>query len=429
MLNATLLYGLSRMPVRLGLRPVDSTPGECFAYHNTIPRSLLGALGRIEPTYSSEWHHIAPLLEELLTGRVRAPAEAGVRSCDDNQLAQLERWYDEALAGEVLSFCDSAQIVQRFVERLIRGEPAGAWNTICGAVVGGPRIATQVEIWSVQEGHTSSVWRVSVKMPHIADDVVFCVNVGRDRDGSAELVATSNELRRLRQRDARLIPPIYAVDEICIDRPMGAGHGKLCAGVTASAWLDNAVPLQVVPSRSSPVGSFVAVERFIQVFEAEAVYHRIYGRTLSEVQTCAVRATALDFLLRNTVFDKVAETARMPSLELNEGDLVWTGDSVRVVGLSEPMPAQPLGMWVLSLFTLSACTEPRRLLWVEPVEVMSRLRDFLVCAGRSAPSYVRCLKAALAARSRARGEIARELWSNLDQAIALCANEIGKRAG
>ena len=75
-----------------------------------------------------------------------------------------------------------------------------------------------IEIWNVKEGHTSSVWRVSISSEKITE--CFALNVARDADAGIELKASSQKLKTIGDEFPGINLAILCITNCLLNKPL-----------------------------------------------------------------------------------------------------------------------------------------------------------------------------------------------------------------
>src|SRR5699024_9640843 len=118
----------------------------------------------------------------------------------------------------VLSFAESAVAAKKYAQNYCREK--GRKNA-------------HIELWNVKEGHTSSVWKLTISTEKESE--VFAVNVAKDREAGRELRESSIKLRRITDEipgiNCAKVYDIAAIKDKMLPVPVV---------VTRNEWIDNA---------------------------------------------------------------------------------------------------------------------------------------------------------------------------------------------
>ena len=171
--------------------------------------------------------------------------------------------------------------------------------------------ATDVELWSIKDGRSASVWRVRL------DEHVIALNVARDDIAAGELVEMGRELI-----DLHAIDPLGVVDVL-----------DIAPDVLACAWVDGR-ELHVV-DRGDGRGLFIAVEDSASAANGRQLM--LTGRE-GVPASDTIWASWLRALVRQSTVDERGRYHR-PRVEANEGDLMLVNEEPVLVALS-PGPVE-----------------------------------------------------------------------------------------
>jgi hypothetical protein len=232
--------------------------------------------------------------------RLEAPEQPG-------EGAELSRVRAAARLAGALSFGESAACVWRYLEQ--------------HCVAAGK--AAEVEAWNIKEGHTSSVWGVSLRDAQ-GSLLKFIVNVARDRSASAELDASSKRLRQIRAgAPTVLLAEVEDIERVRV--PLASGPAEVV--VTRNEWLSGCQEIHAVQEQRR--SRYLLVERFLTMPDAPAHIVSIYGRRCSDAECRQIDSDIASFR------EQAAAVLQVPTeLEVNDGDLVWNGSRAVVVATS-----------------------------------------------------------------------------------------------
>ena len=256
MSRLTIRHGPRASPVWTG--PLGDPPpvGAHGPHHEILPLAL-EPLTRIGLD-TRVWADLAPVLEGILDERRTAAAAGELRCRSVGGVAHAAR------AAGVRSYAQSLRAALDYT-----------------LVMADAEAATDVELWSVKDGRSASVWRVRV------DDHVFALNVARDDMAAGELLAMGRELIDLHALDPL---GVVAVLDIAPD-------------VLACAWVDGR-ELHVV-DRGDGRGLFIAVEESASATTGRQLM--LTGRQ-GVPASDTIWASWLEALVRQTTIDETAGT-------------------------------------------------------------------------------------------------------------------------
>ena len=281
---------MSRLTIRHGPRasPVwtgplgDPPPVSVHGPHHGILPIALEPLGRIGIN-AKVWTELAPVLEGILDGR-GDPVATG-----DLSIALVEGVAHAARAAGVRSYAQSLRAALDYTLTIADAEAAA-----------------EVELWSIKEGRSASVWRVRL------DEHVIALNVARDDIAAGELTEMGRELI-----DLHALDPLGVVDVV-----------DIAPDVLACAWVDGR-ELHVV-DRGDGRGLFIAVEDSASATNGRQLM--LTGRE-GVPASDTIWAAWLEALVRQSTVDERSRYYR-PRVEANEGDLMLVNEQPVLVALS-----------------------------------------------------------------------------------------------
>lgn len=268
-------------------------------------RFALDAAGRLRSPVGTPFHGIVSLGMRDILVRNRLPVDVWLRKAHlifeqeaepDDELAALRECSAEAAA---LSFGESCVAVRAYL---------------------GERFE-QAEAWNIKEGHTSSVWKVTVE-----DGKEFVLNVGRDSSASAALAATSEQMREIKRRRSDInMAAVLDIRTVCLRR----GAGSVDVVVTQNEWIADSTEIHVPAAPDEPSRRYLLVERFLTSAAAPAQIASIYGRWCTDDECVRIDRDL-------AWFREVARGPRSdaPIVNLAHGDVVWNGRGAVVVAIS-----------------------------------------------------------------------------------------------
>jgi hypothetical protein len=309
MLSLELVAGPERAPLLAEHRLTEAALFGPFTYYGVIPRGLV-PLAAAAPAV--KWQNAAPILEDLLNGRVSGDqGDAGIG---------LDEWLAAARASGVLSLRASAQVAQATVLELTDSTGPLGWAELC-ARLGSPELASTVPsaaaLWLVKEGHTSSVWQVRWRV--CDHDLVACLNVARDREAARELLDSAALLRTWHGKCPDRVVDIVA----SLEGIYQTTQGEVATTVIVSSWIDG---LEVhVPAQADRPAKLAAAAWFVNEREEASAFvarQRIFGRWLEDGGYATWRD--LERLLSGLAERTSDGGWVLPDFRINDGDLVWT---------------------------------------------------------------------------------------------------------
>ena len=294
-LRIKVLWGPDRMPLKI-TEMGDVVCDNQQPFHGIISRGFLNKLNQ-EGLSAHFWNEKAHLLE------------SGFKNCEETEenLVKLVQWAKEC---KVLSCAQSVQVACRYIEKY-HSELFKDLDEV------------EYDLWSEKEGHTSSVWKVSFEVKGNKNS--FALNIARDHEAGLELLSTSKKMEKIglefpdiqiaRVREIKTIPFNYYGETINVV-------------VVQNNWIDNAKEVHVLSDNVNDQKKHVLIERFLASPEKPAHITQIRGRQLNKDEVLKIKEGIEHFLATVTaVWEDV-------SLNINEGDVVWDGNRMFVVGLN-----------------------------------------------------------------------------------------------
>jgi hypothetical protein len=299
---------VSRLVIRHGPRasPVwtgplgDPPPVSAHGPRHAVLPLALEPLSRIGLT-RDVWAELAPLLEGILDGRLDATAT------DELSIALVEGVAHAARAAGVRSYAQSLETALGYTLTIPDVETAG-----------------EVELWSIKDGRSASVWRVRL------DEHVIALNVARDDVAAGELTEMGRELI-----DLHVLDPLGVVEVLGV-----------APDVLACSWIEGR-ELHVV-DRGDGRGLFIAVED--SACGSSGRQLMLTGRD-GVPASDTIWGSWLEALVRQSTVDERGRYFR-PRVEANEGDLMLLNEQPVLVALSPgPVVRSRLG-WEHDLLDL-----------------------------------------------------------------------------
>jgi hypothetical protein len=228
-MRCKFVHGPERIPA---LSPDDvyrSDPG-LVPFHQIISRGLLQS-AESRGLASEDWREMSPFVDRALSGfPVTGPR-------------QLELWLQLARTNGVLSYLDSARCAIKFID----ANSTDLCQKITGSVIEA-KSSNFCELWSVKEGHTSSVWITTLCADQTKSPIRFVLNIARDMAAGRELTAMGGELLALSLRNSSCVVGVLGSSVVT---------GNWDVPVLATSWISSGCELHVLPS-----GRAVAIEHF-----------------------------------------------------------------------------------------------------------------------------------------------------------------------
>ena len=217
--------------------------------------------------------------------------------------------------------------------------------------------ATEVELWSIKEGRSTSVWRVRL------DEHVIALNVARDDIAAGELTEMGRELI-----DLHALDPLGVVDVL-----------DVAPDVLACAWIEGR-ELHVV-DRGGGRGLFIAVEDSASAANGRQLM--LTGRE-GVPASDTIWAAWLQALVRQSTVDERGRYYR-PRVEANEGDLMLVNEQPVLIALSPgPVVRSRIG-WEHDLLDLRSGEREPVLRWGDRAGAHQALERALATESRYGP--------------------------------------------
>jgi hypothetical protein len=217
---------------------------------------------------------------------------------------------DAARQRRVLSFGQSALAACTYVERY-RATRLNDGMPLC-------------EVWNTKEGHTSSVWQVTVNRGSLADRHAFILNVARDSGAGDELEAASRKMQAIgaiaQGANMARVSDITTVRLDYFGKPIDVV-------VTRNELVADAYEIHSGRDRHTAADALVLVERFLTSDDRPARISSIRGRRLTP-DDCRQIANDIDVFLSEAARHHIEA-----SVDINDGDVVWDGRRATVVAI------------------------------------------------------------------------------------------------
>jgi hypothetical protein len=241
-------HGADRVPLHEGddgqLTSVLGIP-----FHGIASRALLPWLHRL-PDGSALWERTAH--------RLHCGGESG-----SEELTALR---EEAGRHGVLSLTESCRAARLFVE-------ARFGERLCDG---------HSELWNTKEGHTSSVWVVTVRSRDGEPVERFVLNVARDPIAGVELRESSERLDELSRRHPGLpIAQVHEVTEVVVRLRCG----DVRVAVTRNELVEDALEIHPLAPGAGGEHRYALVERFLTGDASPTAIRAVRGREASAAES------------------------------------------------------------------------------------------------------------------------------------------------
>jgi hypothetical protein len=287
-MNYLFFFGHDKAPFTLtndGMVETNST----IPFHGIISRGMLNKF--IE-------HGLQPGMWHEYGHQLQIPASA-----TDPEELKLIRQIEEDC--KVLSFAQSASCVRHYIETDDKADD----ELIC-------------EIWNIKEGHTTSVWKVSI-VDHGAVSS-YVVNVARDADAGLELLHTSEKMKIIGD-----YTPEINMAKVHDIRSVNVPGVPFDVVVAKNDWVDNAYEIHSRTNKQTGEGQYILVGKFLTDKQRPAHITSVFGRVFSVSEKQKIEHDIDLFLTKASVCLSPA-----PEINFNDGDIVWNGRKAIVVAVS-----------------------------------------------------------------------------------------------
>jgi len=288
-----MFFGPDKVPFVLGPQATVhcalATP-----FHGIVSRGLLQVVAERDEG-PDVWHrHAHRLLDE----------PGGSKDSDAAALTAAAR------RCRVLSFGQSALAARTYVERYCATQLNDGISSC--------------ELWNIKEGHTSSVWQVTIDPAPVADRHAFILNVARDSGAADELERASKKMQAI----GAIAPGanVAGVSDITTVRLDYFGE-PLDVLVTRNELVADAYEVHCARDRHTGADALVLVDRFLTSDDRPARISSIRGRRLTADDCRQIANDIAAFLSEAARHDIEA------SVDINDGDVVWNGRRATVVAI------------------------------------------------------------------------------------------------
>lgn len=222
-----------------------------------------------------------------------------------NEKLQDEEWIalkQNAIKYGVLSFAESALAAKTYIERFSNKQS----TDIC-------------ELWNIKEGHTSSVWKVT-----LANEDSFVLNIARDIVACEELKTLSTHLKKITEEgDTSHLAKVYDIVEIEDERL------PIKVVVSKNEWVNDSFEIHSRINLKTNQEELLLVERFITDTRKPAEITSILGRVFSTAEAQKIKNEISFFLTQATTC-----LSHTPVVNINDGDVVWNGEKAVVIAIN-----------------------------------------------------------------------------------------------
>jgi hypothetical protein len=261
-------------------------------FHGIIGRGLLNKF--IEQNLSTElWHQVAfKLFDDNLT----------------QQNAAFKTIQNYATECSVLSFGQSSLCTQHYVLKYCKDENIED---------------AQIELWNVKEGHTASVWKVTIKYKEKIE--VFAINVARDNEAGRELKNSSEIMKTIGNKFPEIniakVHDLYLLqDEVLLSANVV---------IVRNDWIANSYEIHSRKNKQTGTEELLMVDRFLTQENNPAHIISVLGRVFTTSEVQKIETDLNDFLTKAaTCF------TNSPTVNINDGDVVWDGQKAIIVAVS-----------------------------------------------------------------------------------------------
>lgn len=293
-MELAFFYGPDKIPFRLkekGMVESDSA----IPFHGIISRGLLAKFIK-EGLTNQTWYKYSHLIGQTAL---------------ENQEPDLIQLQEYARECGVLSFGHSTTCVKLFIENY------------CNDLI--TEDNAQCEIWNIKEGHTSSVWKISI-FDSNSKEHHFIINVARDYEAGIELKTTSEQMIAIAEHCPNTnMAKVYEIQKILLNY----NDNLFEVIVTRNEWIKDSYEIHTVKDTLNEKEKYLLVERFLTKEDTPSQITSIYGRRFSEEESIKIKAD-IDFFLNNAS----SRLSPTPTLNINDGDVVWNGERAIVIAVS-----------------------------------------------------------------------------------------------
>jgi len=288
-MNFNFFFGPNKIPFLLignGVVRGLTTP-----FHGIISRGLLDKL-RENNVHPEVWHNNAHLLER---------DELNVITVGKD-FSMLKEFVTEC---KVLSFSQSALCVKMYLENYFKDQDV-----------------KECEAWNVKEGHTSSVWKITIISEEKSES--FAVNVARDEKAGIELKKSSEKIKIIGNQFPDI--NLAKVIEISVLQDKSLPSQVI---VTRNEWIDNSYEIHSRKNEFTGEDELLMVDRFITDVNNPAHITSVYGRLFTIDETTIIQNEINEFINKAKIC-----LNEQPEINIHYGDVVWDGNKATVIAIS-----------------------------------------------------------------------------------------------
>ena len=220
----------------------------------------------------------------------------------------LKMLREHSFKAKVLSFADSTKVVKQYLLEYCKENTKKSIETI--------------ECWNIKEGHTSSVWKITLKGS--LDSKSFVINVARDFEAGKELKKSSKKLQLVSKKI-----PLVNCAKVYEIRTIEYGKILTPVIVTRNEWIENSFEIHSRKNALTKKKEFLLVERFLTNTDKPSQITSVLGRMFSTKETHKIEKEIKDFLTNAT---KVLK--KQIQININDGDVVWNGENAIIVAVN-----------------------------------------------------------------------------------------------
>jgi hypothetical protein len=240
---------------------------------------------------ASSWHQYGHLVGEAADCEAVVALQQRARDCG------------------VLSFGQSATCARLYVEAYYERVTAGV-DTVCA-------------LWNTKEGHTSSVWVITISDQGLSYEDRFVLNVARDRQAGVALKRTADRMQAItRHHNDINMARVFDYGSVRV-RSYGASVDVL---VTRNQWIAGDEIHSFTGDGGAPP-YYVAVESFLLASDEPTRIGALRGRRLTPGDQAKLECDLASFR-------RLASVDGAVQVNVHEGDVVWDGHMATVVAIS-----------------------------------------------------------------------------------------------
>lgn len=261
-------------------------------FHGIISRGLLQRFIEFN-IESTLWFSNA---HRLFDKNLKAPEET------------LQVLREHAIQSKVLSFDNSANVVKKYVLTYCEKYSKKSIETI--------------ECWNIKEGHTSSVWKVTLKGEKKSES--FVLNVARDFEAGKELKQSSEKLKlvgvQIPSVNCAKVYEVVTIEDEMLPAPVI---------VTRNELVKDSFEIHTRNNMTTKKQEFLLVERFLTNADNPSQITSVLGRLFSSKETKKIEKEIKNFITKAT-----SALKEELQVSINDGDVVWDGKKAIIVAIN-----------------------------------------------------------------------------------------------